>query len=287
MPAQPGAAALYFRSPGKKALGFLFGFFMTLAGLCQAAIKPDISLSYGQDSAQMLDIYLPSQPKSAPVLMMVTGSDWSRLNRDSPSSLKKKLEYWRPKGFIYIEANYRLLPDATPEQQAQDLAKAIVYVQQRISLWGGDGKRLVLMGADSGGQLLALLGANPRNYAELKPWRASLLLDAALLDLPATMNAKHPRSLDQAFASGGDWSQLSPLHQLKGQAVPVLAVCSRRRDYACPQAQVFIGRAQQLGVKAQLLEQDIKQRKIASELGRDQAYSDSLAQFIDAQLSAP
>ena len=88
MPVQSGATRLYFRSKFKYVMGFLFGIVFTASAACQAAIKPDISLSYGQDAAQMLDLYLPASPKQAPILMMVTGQDWRKRTRDTAASLK-------------------------------------------------------------------------------------------------------------------------------------------------------------------------------------------------------
>ena len=89
------------------------------------------------------------------------------------------------------------------------------------------------------------------------------------------MQRRHLRLYDRAFgADPATWRQLSPLHQLNAQAVPVLAVCStQRRDQPCTQAQEYTARALALGVAGQVLPQDLDHGEVNKELGVKENYT--------------
>jgi arylformamidase len=44
---------------------------------------------------------------------------------------------WVSRGFIFVSTNYRLLPEATPVEPAQDIANALAITQARAAAWGG------------------------------------------------------------------------------------------------------------------------------------------------------
>jgi arylformamidase len=187
-----------------------------------------------------------------------------------------------------VSVNYRLLPAADPLVQAQDVARALALVQQKAASWGADGKRVVLMGHSSGGHLVTLLNAAPQlaQAQGAKPWRGTIDLDGAALDVPALMRARHLPLFDRAF--GRDpafWESVSPAHALQRQpAAPLLLVCSSLRERSCPQAEAFAEKASALGHRVTVLPQAKSHMAIDQELGLPGAYSDSLARWISSIL---
>ncbi|WP_292932648.1 alpha/beta hydrolase [Noviherbaspirillum sp.] len=238
---------------------------------------------YGDDRLQRMDVYIPAQAKNAPVIVMVHGGGWRRGDKAMRSVVENKLARWTANGFIFISVNYRMLPQAEPAQQADDVAKALASAQAQAASWGADPSAFLLMGHSAGAHLVALLSADPsRAFRQgAKPWLGTVALDSAALDVVRIMQGRHMRLYDQAF--GGDpsyWKSVSPFHALSSTAVPLLAVCSSRRTDSCPQARQFVSAEERLGVRASVLEQDLSHRQINEELGLPGAYTSEVEQFM-------
>ena len=194
-----------------------------------------------------------------------------------------KVKRWLPKGFIFVSINYRLLPAAAPLQQADDVARALAFVQQQASGWGGDPHKVILLGHSAGAHLVSLLAARPQRAYDLgaKAWLGSVALDSAAMDVEQIMQGTHARFYDQAFgASPAYWAATSPLRQLDKTATPLLAVCSSQRSDSCPAARKFVAAASRLGVNAQLLSQDRSHKAINQDLGADNAYTREVEDFM-------
>src|SRR5436305_5041373 len=100
-------------------------------------IKRDIA--YGDDPLQKLDVYLPAKiPPHAAVILMVHGGAWMAGDKWSNGVVQNKVAHWVPKGYVFISANYRLVPKATPLEQTDDIAKALAYAQAHANEWGAD-----------------------------------------------------------------------------------------------------------------------------------------------------
>jgi acetyl esterase/lipase len=143
------------------------------------------------------------------------------------------------------------------------------------------------MGHSAGAHLAALLSADPARAQRLgaRRWDATVALDSAALDVAAIMQRPHLALYDRAF--GGDparWQRLSPLHQLRADAVPVLAVCSTLRpDRPCEQAQDYTARARALGVRGDVLPQELEHGEVNKELGAEANYTAAVDRFLSAQ----
>jgi arylformamidase len=241
-------------------------------------------LPYGPDQRQRMDIYLPRQPRNAPVLLMVHGGGWAIGDKQHGKVVRNKVMHWLPQGVMVVSVNYRMLPDASPTEQAMDVARALAEAQKRAPSWGGDSQRFVLMGHSAGAHLVALLSASPglASARGASPWLGSVLLDSAALDVAKIMQTpRHYRLYDKAF--GQDpvyWAKASPLRQLVAGALPMLAVCSSRRQGSCDQARSFADSAAELGVNVSVLPQDLNHGDINEQLGVPGAYTDAVDRFI-------
>lgn len=240
-------------------------------------------LAYASDKQQRLDLYLPSNAQQAPVLLMVHGGAWRLGDKGAAAVVDNKVKRWLPNGFIFVSINYRLLPAAAPQEQADDVARALAFVQQQASGWGGDPHKVILIGHSAGAHLVSLLAARPQRAYDLgaKAWLGSVALDSAAMDVEQIMHGAHARFYDQAFgASPTYWAATSPLRQLDKTATPLLAVCSSQRSDSCPAAQKFVATANRLGVHAQLLSQDRSHQAINQDLGADNAYTREVEDFM-------
>ncbi|WP_445345403.1 alpha/beta hydrolase [Acinetobacter bohemicus] len=247
------------------------------------------NIAYGPHPQQAMDVYFPTQPLTdktpAPLIVMVHGGAWTIGDKNNAAVVKNKVDYWSKQGWIFISINYRLVPNATLQQQTQDIAEALIYIQNQAPNWHADSKRLVLMGHSAGAHLVSLLTTRPLWLtSQPQPWRATVALDSAAYHVEKIMQNRHSHFYDQAFSDQpSNWKALSPISQLRQTLPAFLAVCSTTRpDQPCTQAQQFIQQAQKLGTKAQLLPLPLSHIEINKSLGKNNPYTQAVDQFIQS-----
>lgn len=240
---------------------------------------------YGPHARQRYDVHLPAQAKGAPIVFFVHGGGWRHGDKAGRGVISAKAAHWCANGTAVVSANYRLLPDADPLQQAQDVAQAIRHVRAHASAWGGDPDRMVLIGHSAGAHLVALVNADPVAFGFDRPaWLGAVLLDSAGLDIEAVMTA--PRRLglyDDAF--GNDpafWQRASPRHRLTPAARPWLSVCAADRTTSCTQSRLFERASAAVSVPGQVMPIDKSHRQINVDLGEDPVYTQAVDRFLDA-----
>lgn len=251
------------------------------AGQAGAQVLRDIP--YGGDPRQRMDVHLPPRPGNAPIILMVHGGAWAIGSRSAPGVVDNKAAYWLRRGGIFVSIGYRLLPDADPLAQTADVAAALAAVQRQARGWGGDPARIALMGHSAGAHLVALLAADPAIAARAgaTPWRATVALDSAALDVGAIMARRHPALYDRAFGADPEfWRRASPVAQLAQTTAPMLLVCSSLRRDACPPAEAFAQRARAFGGRAEVLPVALSHGAINAELGQPSAYTDAVDRFL-------
>lgn len=260
------------------------------AGTGQANLPAGVhrlaDVAYGADPRQRFDVYRPARGEGAPVLVMVHGGAWRLGDKGARGVVENKVAHWVPRGFIFVSVNYRLLPQADPRTQAEDVARALAAVQAQAAGWGGDPAKVVLMGHSAGAHLAALLGAAPQRAARfgVKPWFGTVALDSAVLDVERIMTVRHYRFYDPAFGTDpAYWQATSPITALAAGAPPLLLVCSSTRpDQPCAQAHDFARHAQTLGVWAEVAEQAKSHRQINEELGTPGDYTARVDAFLSS-----
>ncbi len=239
---------------------------------------------YGPATAQRFDVYLPPQPvHDAPVILMVHGGGWSRGDKAVAGVVQNKATRWLPAGVVLVSVNYRMGPEAPPLEQARDVARALAVAQRAAPQWGASASTFVLMGHSAGAHLVALLNAQPSLATEqgAQPWRAVVSLDSGALDVPQIMARRHFGLYDAAFGDDpAQWRAASPWHVLSAGGAPLLVVCSTQRADACPQGRAYADKAQALGLRVELLPQDLSHGDINKQLGRPGAYTEAVEVFL-------
>ena len=240
-------------------------------------------VAYGPGPLQRFDVYAPVGAHEAPVILMVHGGGWRRGDKAMSNVVANKVAYWVPRGVVVISVNYPMLPDTLPLEQARQVARALALAQRRAAEWGGRSDRFVLMGHSAGAHLVSLLAAEPRLAQEqgAQPWRGTVSLDSACLDVVRTMNGRHLPLYDKAFGSNpADWLAASPLQQLRAAPSPFLAVCSSRRSDSCPQAHAYVDRVRALGGRGEVVEEDLSHEEINANLGVPSDYTTRVDAFL-------
>lgn len=240
-------------------------------------------VSYGNDSQQRMDVYLPAETHNAPAIFMVHGGGWKRGDKQADSVVDNKMARWVSRGVIFISVNYRMLPEADPQVQVQDIVSALVAAQRKAASWGGDPARFILMGHSAGAHLVAFLAANPAEALSsgAQLWLGTVALDSAAYDIEQIMQSRHFGLYDDAFGSDpAYWRKLSPYHVLTANGQPLLAVCSSRRSESCQQAQHFAGKARSMNMRVVVLKQDVTHKQINQLLGTDGSYTEAVESFM-------
>ncbi len=214
---------------------------------------------------------------------MVHGGGWQRGDKAASKVVQNKVGHWLPQGYVMVMPNYRLSPKANPIEQANDVAKALAFAQSRAKEWGADPSRFVLMGHSAGAHLVSLLSADPAVATRqgAKPWLGTVSLDSAGFDIVELMQARHFRLYDRVFGDDRTlWREASPTLRLASAPVPMLLVCSSRRQDACPQARAFAAKATSLGGKVTVRPIDMTHMEINEQLGARADYTRDVDAFL-------
>ena len=203
----------------------------------QAARDGSQTLAYGEDPLQRL-MYWPATRANAPLVVFVHGGGWHRGDMRMMAG-SDKLEHWHAAGYAVASDNYRLVPDATVEQQAADVASALAYLRSNSARLGFDRSRVALSGHSAGAHLVALVGTDPQylraaglSFTDLV---GVLPLDGAAYNVPDQMD-ENARLMGETYrnAFGTDpvrQRALSPtLHAAAPNAPEFLILHVQRAD---------------------------------------------------------
>ena len=238
---------------------------------------------YGDDPQQRLDVYIPGQAKGAPVILMVHGGAWMIGDKAASGFVSNKVARWLPKGYVIVSSNYRMSKRPNPLEQADDIARALAFVQAKAPSWGGDPTRVLLLGHSAGAHLVSLLAANQRIVTGKggAPWLGTIVLDSAAYDVVEIMQSKHRGFYDRVFGKDRSfWTEASPYHRLTAAPAPMFLVCSSQRNDACPQARAFSSKVTELGGRVAVLPADLTHAQINKELGQPSEYTKAVEDFM-------
>lgn len=157
-------------------------------------VKRNIPYAQPAHERQVLDIYAPKNAKDLPVVFWIHGGGWQAGDK---SSVQLKPQFFVDKGFVFVSTNYRLLPDVDMGTIVRDIAKSIHWVHDHIAEYGGDPKRLLVMGHSAGAQLAALICTDDR-YLKSEGLSLAIIkgcapVDGDTYDVPAIIETAETR----------------------------------------------------------------------------------------------
>ncbi|MGH8283824.1 MAG: alpha/beta hydrolase [Gammaproteobacteria bacterium] len=241
------------------------------------------NLAYGSNPMQKMDVYIPQSAKHAPVIFMVHGGAWARGDKAAYNVVQNKIDYFLPKGYVFISTNYRLAPEVGVMTEADDVAHALAYAQQHAAEWGGNPSRFVLMGHSAGAHLVTMLSSVPAIWqgAGAKPWLGTVALDSAAYNVVKIMGSSHFRLYDRVFGKDPKlWDEASPTLRLKSAPPPMLLVCSTLRRNSCDQAAAFANKANALGGRVKVMPVAMRHAEINEEVGASIPYTKEIDSFL-------
>ncbi|SDU14914.1 alpha/beta hydrolase [Pseudomonas yamanorum] len=118
------------------------------------------SIAYGDDPRQKLDIYRPvTALPDAPVVVFFYGGSWNSGSKDDYGFVGEALA---SRGIVVVIADYRLYPQVRYPLFLQDGAQAVAWAHQHSADYGGDPRKLYVMGHSSGAYNAAMLALDPQ-----------------------------------------------------------------------------------------------------------------------------
>ncbi len=121
--------------------------------------KKDIPYVDKGHERQVLDVHSPKGAKDAPVVFWIHGGGWQAGDK---KEVQLKPQAFTDKGFVFVAPNYRLLPGVEMGDIVRDVTKALKWTQEHAAEYGGDPKRVFVMGHSAGAQLAALVCTDDR-----------------------------------------------------------------------------------------------------------------------------
>lgn len=119
----------------------------------RAVMKCLDNLPYGDGPDDRLDIY-PASAAEAPVLVFLHGGDWRALSRhDSGFAAPAYVQA----GATLVVPDFTLVPATTLPAMGAQVRRALHWVWQNISAFGGDPQRIHIAGHSSGANLVGQL----------------------------------------------------------------------------------------------------------------------------------
>jgi acetyl esterase/lipase len=204
--------------------------FIAMSG-CSVSKHTDLTYLKGDPKLKTQDLKLDVfSPKSIEgkqdVFIFLHGGGWSKGKKSLYKFLGKRMAR---KGIIGVVMDYPLSPQANYNDMAIASAKAVKWVKENISVYGGDPERIFISGHSAGGHLAALISTREKYFESIglkDPIKGIVLIDAAGLDMYKYLTDQEikgkDRYLDAFTKDHAQWTEASPIYHLHKGVPPML-----------------------------------------------------------------
>jgi acetyl esterase/lipase len=180
---------------------------------------PTIDLAYGDHARHRIDVY-PVEGRGAPIVLFVHGGGFVSGDKAmAPPFYSNVGRYLASHGIVGACMNYRLAPDGGWPAAAEDVDLAVLWLLERAESYGGDPRRLVVIGQSAGACHVATWLLEPRFAGGARERIAAAVL------LSGFYLAKVPLTPGQQAYFGADsdrYAARSPLNMMRRLPHPVL-----------------------------------------------------------------
>jgi len=112
-----------------------------------------LDVPYGGGAGEILDIFRTRQP-AAPVLVFIHGGWWRSLDKSDHSFVAPS---FNADGALVVVPNYALAPSVSIEHICLQMVAALEWVYRHAAEYGGDPRRIAVIGHSAGAHLAAML----------------------------------------------------------------------------------------------------------------------------------
>ena len=116
------------------------------------------NVPYAAGDRHGLDVYAVEK-SNAPVVVFIYGGGWKEGDKSQYKFVAASLA---ARGFVTVVPDYGLYPAVRFPVFLQDAAAAVAWVKGNIARYGGDPRRVFLMGHSAGAHIAAMLTLDPQ-----------------------------------------------------------------------------------------------------------------------------
>lgn len=207
----------------------------------EVEIIKDISYAAEHGKRGLLDVYRrrDTNVRDAPVLLHVHGGAWSIGDKEHQGI--PLMLHMAARGWVCVTINYRLSPREAFPAHLVDVKRAIAWIRDHVSAYGGDPDFVAITGGSAGGHLAALAALTP-NDPEYQPGfeEADTTLQAAaphygVYDVAGATGTRKARLMRDGFLGPRvlfrdptvelvEFEKASPLLRVNADAPPFFAI---------------------------------------------------------------
>jgi len=133
-----------------------------LAKSPKGGITVSADVAYGDHPRQRLDVFVRSASRASPVVLFVHGGAFVDGDKNRSAEVYSNvLYYFARHGMIGVNMEYRLAPESRYPGGREDVARAVLWATDNISRYGGDPRRIFLVGHSSGAAHAAAYAYGP------------------------------------------------------------------------------------------------------------------------------
>jgi acetyl esterase/lipase len=206
-----------------------------------------------------LDVFAPAGAHRAPVVHFVHGGYWVGGDKDYHAwitslyaSVGRALA---ARGVVTVVQSYRLVPDATFDELVDDVMAGLRWTEDHAAEYGGDPRRLFMMGHSAGGHLVALAGTDESLHTRrgMDPDRVKGYIPISAIWDIADMHATQDETFQERVTYpvfGRDparWAEVSPIRKLQKPRRFLIMIGAEDYPYLIPQASRARGKLAVLG----------------------------------------
>ena len=204
---------------------------------------------YGRGERQTLDIWAPDQAESElPIIIFLYGGGWENGARQDYGFVGRALA---ARGYLVVIPDYSVAPKAHFPDFIEDVAKATAWIQQYAHSYGGDPRRIVLMGHSAGAYNAAMLALDAQWLARAGADASALRGVVGLAGPYDFLPFKKGSQADRALGRYRPAERTQPIHFVRADAPPFWLASGAKDDVVAPRNSEALARAlQAVGAEA-------------------------------------
>ena len=131
----------------------IFGRWAAASALARDRLSRRLDVAYGAAAGETLDVF-PATRADAPVLVFIHGGWWRSLDKFDHSFVAPTFVH---AGAMVVVPNYDLCPAVSIATIVMQMVHALAWTYRNAALYGGDPKRIVVVGHSAGAHLAAMM----------------------------------------------------------------------------------------------------------------------------------
>jgi len=198
-----------------------------LAAAPKQGVEVTRDIAYAAHPRCTLDVYRPADAQNAPVMVFVHGGAFVRGDKNINAEMYANVLTWfARRGCVGVNVEYRQPPEAVYPEGGRDIAAACAWVNQSIAAYGGDPRRVCLIGHSAGGTHAATYAFDPQ-LGTFGEHIACLVLMSARLRVDASVENPNAAGVQAYFgADEAQYEARSPVNHAADSKLPVFVICA-------------------------------------------------------------